>query len=1193
MFAKVAAFEFRYQVRNPVFWVAIVLFFLLAFGVTASENVQVGAVGNIHKNAPTAVVQIQAVFSIFFMFVTTAFVANVVVRDDDTGFGPIVRSTRITKSQYLFGRFTGAAAAATLAFLAIPIGAISGAAMPWVDPELLGPTRLGDYGYGFLVMGLPDLLFTGALFFAAATMTRSMMWTYVCVIVLFLAWTLLVSLAAQKPEFRDAIAYFEPFGLSSLGRATRYWTAAERNTMLPAFAGPILINRLFILGLGGAALLLAFQRYSFSDRAARLGRRAKRAAAAEAAAPVPATPAGAPLPSGSGAAGWAQLRARTGFEAKLVLKSPAFFILLALGVLNSAASLWFTGILFGTPTLPVTRLQIPILEGSYGIFPVIIAIYYSGELVWGERDRRMHEIIDATPLRNWAYVVPKTLAVALVLFATLLVGVATAILVQLFKGYANLELGKYLLWFVLPQSVEMLMIAVLAVFVQSVSPNKYIGWAVMVVYIVAEIVLSSLGYEHNLYRFGNGPETPFSDMNGAGIYWIGAWWFRLYWAAFCVLLLVAAHLLWRRGTETRLAPRLRRIPGRLKGPAGVVAGAALLVFLGTGAWAYYNTNILNHYRTNSGEEKFLADYEKKYLRYEKLPQPTISAVKLEVALYPSETRALVKGSYVLTNLTGQPIPEIHVRTTGRDLEVLAMALEGGRLKSEDKQFGYRIYALARPMQPGETRRLGFETRRWQRGFRNAANDTRLVPNGTFLNNFEIAPAIGMDRMQLLQDRAKRRKYGLPSELRPARLEDLSGTRRSYFGGGWATADITVSTEAGQTPIAPGKKVSDVTAAGRRTARFVSDAPILTFFSIQSARYAERHRRHGNIDLGIYYHPAHAWNVDRMLNALDRGLDYYQANFGPYQFDQARIIEFPAYASFAQAFANTMPYSESLGFVADTSNPDKIDYVTYVTAHELGHQWWAHQIVGSDNQGATMLSETLAQYSALMVMKHLYGEDQIRRFLKFELDGYLRGRGGEAVEEVPLERVENQQYIHYNKGSLVMYLLQERLGEAAVNRALRTVLDAHKFKGAPYPRSIELVEALRKEAKTAEDEALITDLFERITLYDLKVQSPTATKRGDGKWDVTVPIEAHKFYATGKGEEKEAKLADRIEIGLFTAEPGRGKFDRRDVVSMQRMPVRNGKQVFRFVTDRKPSHAGIDPYNFYIDRNSDDNVGKVS
>src|SRR3569623_83746 len=119
---------------------------------------------------------------------------------------------------------------------------------------------------------------------------------------------------------------------------------------------------------------------------------------------------------------------------------------------------------------------------------------------------------------------------------------------------------------------------------------------------------------------------------------------------------------------------------------------------------------------------------------------------------------------------------------------------------------------------------------------------------------------------------------------------------------------------------------------------------------------------------------------------------------------------------------------------------------------------------------------------------------MRRFLMYELDTYLRARATEAVEEQPLDRVENQQYIHYNKGSLIMYLLQQRLGEDAVNRSLRSILARYAFKGAPYPRSIDLVDAFRKEAKTPEQQQLITDLFERLTINELKPLAPTAKQR---------------------------------------------------------------------------------------------------
>ena len=48
----------------------------------------------------------------------------------------------------------------------------------------------------------------------------------------------------------------------------------------------------------------------------------------------------------------------------------------------------------------------------------------------------------------------------------------------------------------------------------------------------------------------------------------------------------------------------------------------------------------------------------------------------------------------------------------------------------------------------------------------------------------------------------------------------------------------------------------------------------------------------------------------------------------------------------------------------------------------------------------------------------------------------------------------------------------------------------------------------------------------------------------------------------------------------------------DVILMERYPIRSGQQVPKFVTDRKPTVAGVDPYNYYIDRNSSDNAVPV-
>jgi aminopeptidase N len=1197
MFRKIAGFELRYQLKSPVFWVVAIIFFLLTFGAATIDQIRIGGGGNIHKNAPFAIAQTHLILSIFYMFVTTAFVANVVVRDDETGFGPILRSTRIRKFDYLYGRFTGAFLAAAISFLAVPLAIFIGSFMPWIDPERLGPNVPQAYLFAYFGLALPSILLTSALFFALATITRSMMWTYVGVVAFMVLW-IIANIALDKPEFEKIAAYGEPLGTTAYGLATKYWTASERNSVVPPLAGALLFNRMLVIVLSVGFLTLAYSLFRFQSADLSGQSKAKRGKVKTGKAEVDAAPVlttgPLPQPKFDRATAWAQLMVRTRLDMGQVFKSPAYFVLLFLGLANAMGALWFATDAgrYGGVIYPVTRVLLSPLLGAFGLIPMIIAIYYSGELVWRERERKTHEIIDATPVPDWAFVAPKTLAIALVLVSTLLVSVFAAILSQVFHGYFKLELDKYLIWYVLPQAVDWILLAVLAVFLQAISPHKFIGWGLMVIYLVTTITFVNLGFESKLYNYGSTTETPFSDMNGLGKFWIGAWWLRAYWTAFALVLLVLAYGLWRRGTESRLLPRLRRLPLRLNGGAGLLMGGALVAFVGLGAFIYVNTNVWNDYRTRIDNEEWQADYEKTLLPFETTPQPKIVAMTLDVDLKPHEPSLETKGSYVIENKTGAPLKEIHVRFD-RDLSVKGLSIEGARPKKTFERFNYRIFAFDTPMAPGERRKMSFITLRAQRGFPNSGQESRVVDNGTFVNNMEIAPILGMGRDSLLQDRAKRRKYGLPPEQRMAKLGDV--TSRQFNGlrkdADFVSSDITVTTEADQTPIAPGYKISDTVKNGRRVARFVTEAPILPFVSIQSARYKVAEETYKGVQLAVYYDAQHPWNIERMKTAMKRSLDYMGANFSPYQFRQLRFQEFPDYAQFAQSFANTIPWSEGMFFISDYRDPTKIDMVTYVGAHEIGHQWWAHQVIGADQQGGAMLSETFAQYSALMVMKRSYGEAQIRKFLKFELDSYLRARGGDVIDEQPLYKVENQPYVYYRKGSLVMYRLQDQIGEETVNRALRKLIADHAFKGAPYPITTDFLTALRAEAP-ADKQALITDLFEKITLYDLKTKSASVKKRADGRFDVTITVDAQKKYADGKGKETAAPLNETMDIGLFTAKPGDKGFDAKNVVIYERRPIRSGVQTFTFTTARAPTFAGIDPYNTVIDRNGDDNTVKV-
>ena len=408
---------------------------------------------------------------------------------------------------------------------------------------------------------------------------------------------------------------------------------------------------------------------------------------------------------------------------------------------------------------------------------------------------------------------------------------------------------------------------------------------------------------------------------------------------------------------------------------------------------------------------------------------------------------------------------------------------------------------------------------------------------------------------------------------------------------WINVETIISTSAGQIAVAPGSLIREWRDGDRRYFQYQLDHPSLAFYSFISADYQVAREQWNGIRLEVYYLKEHPWNVPRMMNSMKKSLDYFTHNFGPYYHKEARIIEFPRVATFAQAFPGTMPYSEAIGFIANLNHADDIDMVFYVVAHEMAHQWWAHQVIGANMQGATLLSETMAQYSALMVMEHEYGRDLMRKFLRYEMDRYLSSRGKERQKERPLLTVEAEQgYVHYRKGSLVLYYLKEMIGEEAVNRALNKLVQQYAYAQAPYPTSYALVDALREQTP-AELQYLIKDLFEDITIFSNRTLKATAQKRTDGKYDVIMDIETRKFKADPKGNETEVPVNDWIEIGAFAKPEKDKKYGK--TLYRERVHLSGSKSTHTFTVAELPYQAGVDPFVLLIDRIPDDNVKQVT
>lgn len=1193
MFGEIFKFEFRFQLRQPIVWISGAIFVLLTFLAITTDNVTIGgSIGAINRNAPFVIVQILSIMSLIAVFITTAFVANVVNRDFELGTHELFFSTPLKKTSYLGGRFFGALAIAFCIFVPVAASIWVGSLMPWLEPERIGPFLLEPYVFSLAVMVLPNLFVMSAIFFSLAALTRSAMYTYVGVVAFFVLYGVSQSLLGDLDNLTFA-SLADPFGLAAFFVATRYWTVFEKNTLTPEVMGPILVNRLVWISVGIVILLVTINRFRLSVAA----RQSRKKGVSQGTSDELVTHLGTGLPdlASPRVFGFRSELRQFFLQAKIevvsTLKSPPFLILILIGILNIIGNSTALDQIFDVSIWPVTNAMIRVISGSFFLYTFIIIVFFGGELVWKERQLKLNEVYDALPVPNWVIWASKMTALAAVVLVLQVAAMATTIGIQLAYGYTNFEIPVYVKGLVFDAGLAFILMGVLSFFFQTLGTNKYLGFLLMTVFFVSLLALPALDWEHVLYRFAQVPANPYSDMNGYGHFMQGMVWGYAYWCAFAILLVVAVHLFWVRGTET--AFRVRGVLARRRFTKGAIAAACISVVAtaATGAWIYNNTNVINEYRTSDQQELAQADFEKKYKKYEGMALPRVVDVKADVDLFPYERDADIRGSYVLKNTHAEPLRELHVwlnpLVKGRRIDV-----PGAKVRDADETFGYTIYDLDTPLQPGETMQLTFDLQIRNDGFTNGPGVTDFVDNGTFFNNYVWFPYIGYQSGNELVDTNTRRKYGLEPIQRMPKIGDPAALSSNYLGAqsDWLTFETTVSTSPDQIAIAPGYLQREWTENGRRYFHYKMDAPILGFWSYLSARYTVKRDKWNDVDIEVYYHEPHTFNVDRMIDGVKKSLDYFTKNFGPYQHRQVRIIEFPRYATFAQAFPNTIPFSESIGFIARLDEPDDIDYVFYVTAHEVAHQWWAHQVIGAQMQGATVMSETLSQYSALMVMEKEYGPETMQRFLKYELESYLRGRGSELIEEMPLELVENQGYIHYRKGSLVMYALRDYMGEEALNRALSKFVGDHKFAGPPYPTSRDLLAYIRAEAPP-EVQPVIADLFEKITLFENKAKSATWSKRTDGKYVVKLDVEAGKYYATGGGKEEPAAIGDMIDIGVLgpkPKEPGKAA----PILHLEKKRIDQPKMSFEIVVDRMPDRAGIDPLNKLIDRNPEDNTVKV-
>ena len=1174
-------FEAGRAARRVSTWAYFALYVFLTWMMVSDVMIdEARGSGNVHANAPVMIAVSMVLLSMIGMVVTAAIFGDAASRDVQARMHPLFYTSPLRKIEYLGGRFLGAFFVNALLLALVPIGLCLWQ-FPSFEPELFGPFRLDAFLQPFFVFSLPNLFISAALMFTASALTGRAMASYLVGAVLFVGCLGIEEGVAEALNQGAIATLLEPFGFTAMSEMAQYWTPADRNTRLVPVEGMLLWNRLAWLALAVAALTFLYYRFRAS---AKVERQALSLPAVRRAESPPLH--GMPVPQSFTFP--ARLRqtldvAKRSFADLFANRWALLAVPAILGFV--VVSGWDTWMVLDTPTWPVTYVIARWVIGALAPLVYLLIAVCVGELVWKERDAGTSEIADAAPLPNWVQLAGKFLAVVAGIAALQAVLLGGGMLLQLLKGYSAFELPLYLKLLFGMQLADYVLWATLALLVHVLVDHKYLGHVVFVLYFAFVIFAREVGalhFEHNMTVFSATPRWIYSDMSGFGPF-LGPWlWFKLYWGAWALLFAVVANLFWRRGRESGVLHRLRTARMRVSGPAAVGLTIAALLVLGVGGFVFYNTNVLNEYRSSDAREAHGIAYERRYKRYENLPQPRIAHCDLRVEIYPRRRAADLAGTYLLENRTQSPIGSVHVMTH-RAIDVRSLSFDRAATRvHHDRDHRYSIFALKQAMRPGESLRLSFDLAFAPRGFANHQINAEVVRNGTYFDR-DWLPIIGYQpEFEITSDEA-RKKHGLPPRDRLPSVHDPNGRQVSSHirDADWIGLDAVIGTDADEIALAPGSLRKTWTRGGRRWFHYRTDAPIQNNFALFSAAYAVRRDRWKNVDIEVLHHPKHAYNVDMIVRGIKATLDYHTRAFGPYPHRQVRIVEFPRHAgTYARAYPNTIAYSEGFGFIA---RPEEgIDYPFLVTAHEVSHQWWGNQVRPARVAGGPVLGETLAHYGALMVMEDHYPAEPLHRFRDLLLHKYLIGRQNRHTEEVPLLHSNDQKYIHYDKGALVMYALRDAIGEERVNTALRRLFEKHRFGGAPYPTTLDLYAELKAVTRPPM-QPLLKDLFEDITLWELRTKDARVEPAGNGAYRVTLDVEAYKVKADSIGRDRRVPMDDLVEIGVFAV----GK-----PLYLRKHRIRSGVQTITVVVPRAPERVGIDPDHKLIERQREDNFSEL-
>jgi ABC-type transport system involved in multi-copper enzyme maturation permease subunit len=1203
-FWEILCFELIYQARRLRTWLYFAVLLLVSLLLTR-DFIESARDSEILVNSPYTIAATTVICSLLWVLMAPAVAGSAAARDQQVHIDPLFFTAPVSKAAYLGGRVSAAIVLNAVLLFAVSLGMLLGLLVPGAEPRTIGPFPVATYLSAYFILALPGAVALTSLQFALAALSGRIAAAYLASFVFFVVGFIGAGAVAVVFALPTCGKLLDPIGyVTVLGLLSRAWTPLEKNTLDVGMLGSTLASRLLWSMLALGILALTHRFFSFKHRAGvpKSRRRVRSAQLDDEASVADAMAARKPLSPRphvrqtfnlrthlrqAGAIAWSSFATVSKGRGGLVLVAIALFVaLFALRLLH----------VMKVPLVPTTArvvslLTAPVAENPtpWALIPLLV-IFFAGELVWRERDAPLYEIADASPTPDWVFFLGKFLGLGLVIFLWLVLLAAGGLLAQMLMGFFDIELGLYLKVIFGLQLIDYLLFALFALWIHVVVNQKHIANLVALLAYGVLLFPTGVGISNDLLVFGAAPGWSYTDLRGFGATLAPWLWFKAYWAAWALLLAVAARLLWSRGTDSEWLTRIRQARRRFTPGAAWSAATAGMLVIGLGGFIFYNTNVLNAASTASERLQRAAQYEQRYKRFEKAPRPRLAAVDVEVEIYPDRRVAEIKGKYRLVNRSQAAIDSIHL-TTAPEVETRDIVFDRPATPVEAEQaLGYRSYLLERPLQPGESLAMSFAVRSEARGFRSHEGDARVVAQGTFFSDRDWLPAIGYQRNRELRSAGERRRLGLGPRAAFRSLEDTDAHVRERD---WVSFSAVVGTAEGQTAVAPGRLQRTWTKDGRRYFQYATDGPIPVGFSFYSAGYALHEATWAppagagqEVAIRIYHDPRHTLNLDRMVRGIRAALDYYTVQFGPYPFGHLTIVERGSHGDSLSAEATLIDYGEAFSLL----NPhpaEHADLVFFGIAHEVSHQWWGHQLTPASVEGEVLMAEGLANYSAMQVLERTDGREHLERYLRDVLwNAYQLPRTRVAA---PLLRADTP-FLGYRKGAHALYAVSQYIGEERMNAALRRLFEQNHTETPRQPTALDLYRELQG-ATPAELHPLLRDLFEANTFWELSAERASARRTETGGWQVTIDIRARKVAVDEAGLESEQPLDDWIEVGVFG--PAANENGSGQPLYLEKHRVRSGQQTIQVTVPTEPARAEIDPRHLLNDWELHDNGRAVN